>query len=58
MEAQEALRRAALAIEQRLQAEITTSSGKTLRDIMLGAPLDGVELDRHSVYPHIRDVEI
>ena len=58
LEAQEALRRAALAIEQSLASSATDQDGKSLRDIMLSAPLDGVDIDRRSVYPQVRDVNL
>ena len=58
IEAQEALRRAALAIEQGLSANNSNASDQTLLDIMQKAPLDGVEIERYSSRPRVRDVEV
>jgi hypothetical protein len=55
-QAQEELRRAALAIERALDK--TPPSQPTLRDVMLKAPLDGIDLERRSTYPPVRNVDL
>ena len=55
-QAQEELRRAALTIEQSLKMSATPPL--TLREIMLRAPLDGVDVERHSTFPAVRGVDV
>ena len=58
-EAQEALRRAALEIEQKLVSGASATGHRpTLREVMRSAPLDDVDLERRRTYPHVRDVDL
>ena len=57
IQAQEELRRVALSIERALQTGATSPQRPSLRDVMLAATLAGIDFDRNSVYPHVRDVE-
>ena len=56
-QAQEELRRVALSIERALKTSSHSANTPTLREIMLAAPLDGIDLHRHSTYPEVRDVD-
>ncbi len=57
-QAQEELRRAALAIERSLDISPATPRRPTLRDVMMKAPLVGIDLERRSMHPQIRDVDV
>ena len=55
--AQEELRRAALAIERKLDGP-ASGPQPSLWDMMRSAPLDGVDLERRSTHPPVRDVTL
>jgi Family of unknown function (DUF6228) len=53
-QAQEELRRVALSIELALEASSSPANLPGLREIMLAAPLDEIDLDRAPSYPEVR----
>lgn len=52
----EDLRRAALTIEQSLK--FSKAPPLALREVMMKAPLDGIDIERHPTFPAIQGVDV